>query len=665
VLYAITIFLSAFLLFQIQPIIAKMILPWFGGAAGVWSVCLLFFQLALLLGYAYAHGLHQRLSAGKQAVVHTVLLAVSLACLPVVLDPRWKPANADNPSFRILGLLAATIGLPYFLLSTTSPLVQAWYARTHAGGLPYRLYALSNLGSVLALLSYPLLVEPNLSTKWQAWIWSAAYVAFVVVCGVAAWAARRGVSAATATIEATEPPPAWPTRALWLSLAACASVLLLSVTTFLTQDVAAVPFLWILPLSVYLLSFILCFDAPRLYWRNGYGPLMAIALAGMAYLAWPSGEKMRIVPTIAVFSAGLFACCMVCHGELARRKPHPQYLTGFYLMIALGGACGGLFVGLLAPHIFNAYYELPIGLGLCALLWVITLGGRWRWVWRVAAVAYLVFLGVVVRDYVSGYRVAVRNFYGQLRVEDEGDPQDQDAYRRLMHGRINHGLQMLHDPLRHQPVSYFCPNSGIGLAFRSLPEAPRRVGVLGLGCGTLAAYGRAGDSFRFYEINPLVPELAQSEFSYLRDTPAHTEIVLGDGRLSLEREPSQQFDLMVMDAFSGDSVPVHLITREAFRTYFRHLKPGGILAVNISNRYLNLGPVLERAAESLGKTALVFTYSPVFADSHCFGCDWVLLVDGPAQPALPAPLQSGAILQNAGNFRLWTDDYSNLYRVLK
>ncbi len=681
-LYAVTIFLSAFLLFQVQPIIARMILPWFGGSSAVWSTCMLFFQVVLLLGYAYAHWLHERTRGSRQALAHTLILAASLAVLPILPDAAWKPAGPGNPSLRILCLLSVTIGLPYFLLSTTSPLIQAWYARTHRRGLPYRLYALSNLASMLALLSYPPLVEPNLSTVSQARIWSAAYAMFVVLCAATAWhVARRSANgghpeSGYKEVAAVAKPGAGVSL-LWMALAACASILLLAVTTFLTQDVAPVPFLWILPLSAYLLSFILCFEAPRLYTRALWLPLLVPALGSMAYLSWPRGEKLHIVPTIGVFLGSLFVCCVVCHGELARGKPHPRHLTRFYLMVSCGGALGGLFVGLVAPNLFNAYYEFPIGLGLCAALATAILflqpapflekTGRLGHVSLAGALAlYLAFLGIVVRDNVHGFRTVARNFYGQLRVEDQGEDGDEMACRKLLHGVINHGQQMRYEPFRRQPVSYFCKSSGIGRAMEALPEGvPRRVGVLGLGCGTLAAYGRAGDTFRFYEINPLVPQLARTEFSYLHDTPARTEVVLGDGRLALERESGQQFDLLVMDAFSGDSVPVHLITREAFATYFRHMKPSGILALNISNQYLDLRPVMERAAAAFGKIALLYEFTPENEDYLCFACSWVLVMNPAAYPHLPPSIQKGTRLHAQLNFHIWTDDYSNLYRILK
>ena len=669
ILYAATVFLSAFLLFQIQPIIAKMILPWFGGSSAVWSTCMLFFQAMLLFGYLYAHWLQGR-PTSRQGLIHIGILALSLIALPIAADPSWKPSPADNPSLRILGLLAVTVGLPYFLVSTTSSLLQAWYARTHDGVVPYRLFALSNFASMLALLSYPLLVEPLLPTRLQARGWSIAYVGFAILCAVTAWfgAGREGRRAVQ-----QQPPDAGAGaargRILWIALAACASTLLLAVTTFLTQDVAAVPFLWILPLVVYLLSFIVCFEAPRLYKRAVYIPLAVIALVAMGGRLPLFGWHAKMALTIGVFTASLFVCCMVCHGELASRKPHPRYLTGFYVMIALGGAAGGLFVGLVAPNFFNADYEFPIGLALCAAL-VAVLIPRPRAVWMRAAIAilfcgYLVLLGAGVRESVSGYRVVQRNFYGLLKVDQEGEPADQDSYRRLTHGVINHGEQMLHESHRRDPITYFCPETGIGRAMTVRPKGvPRRIGVLGLGCGTLAAYGKAGDTFRIYEINPLVVQLANTEFSFLRDTPARIETVLGDGRLSLEREPSQQFDVLVMDAFSGDSVPVHLITREAFEIYFRHLKPGGILAVNISNAYLDLRRVMERAASHFGKIALLYSDMP-FDNFVCYANAWVLIADPTIRESSPELAKAGVVLAPNPNFRMWTDDFSNMWNILR
>ena len=694
-LYALTISLSAFLLFEVQPVIAKMILPWFGGTSAVWTTCMLFFQAVLLAGYLYAHWLHERVPSRRQAWLHIAVLAASLAALPIVPSAAWKTAASGNPSLRILALLAVTVGAPYLLLSSTSPLLQAWYARHHRG-TPYRLFALSNGASMLALLSYPLLVEPNLPTRMQAMAWSAGYLVFAALCGLTAWRSSRDpVVAVDSTPGAGDAgdPPASTDRFLWLMLSACASVLLLAVTTHLTQDIAAIPFLWILPLSVYLLSFIICFESPRFYRRIVFLPLVALALAFMAYELWPDRQNLSVPdlllpallyfqnlpmrPSIVLFTVALFLCCMVCHGELVRTKPHPRYLTRFYVAVSLGGVCGGLFVGLLAPSIFRAYDEFPIGLALCGLLVFRVLHpDAWRlpriWKWlatgalAAAVCSYVAFLVVVMQEMTSGYRLAERNFYGQLKVRQDGDPEiDEFACLQLIHGTINHGEQFVREPHRHEPVTYFCPESGVGRAMRAQQGHPRRIGMLGLGCGTLAAYGRPGDTLRIYEINPLVVELANREFTYLRDTPAKVEIAMGDGRLNLESEPSQQFDILVMDAFSGDSVPVHLITREAFRTYFRHLKPGGILAVNITNNYLDLEPVMEGAASAVDKVAYSYFFESEPEDEVCFTSSWALIMDRRTWDAQSTLHENAKLLRPVPKFRAWTDDFSNLFGILR
>ena len=681
ILYALSIFLSAFLLFQVQPIIAKVILPWFGGSAAVWTTCMLFFQSVLLLGYVYAHWLYHRVRGRGQTRLHSALLAASLLALPVLPNPRWRTAAAVDPSWRILALLAITIGLPYFLLSSTSPLLQACYAKTHKRAMPYRLFALSNLASMLALLSYPVLVEPNLAVRTQAAIWSTGYGVFAVLCAVAAWSATRGARVdegvrPTAETTGREAGPTLGDRILWTAFAACATILLLAVTTHLTQDVAAIPFLWILPLSTYLLTFILCFESPRVYRREIFLPLLALAIAFMAYQLYPFRTSMEIRPQIALLALSLLVCCMVCHGEVVRRRPAPQQLTSFYVSISLGGALGGIFVGLVAPRLFNGYYEFHLGLALCAALAALTLwytAARYRprpqLLAKLALAAglcgYLVALGLVFRASFKPYRYVSRNFYAQLRVHDDGDPKtDRDARRTLIHGTINHGRQMLRAEYSCLPVSYFCPESGIGRAMSALEGAPRRIGILGLGCGTLAAYGRPGDTIRIYEINPQVMEIARSQFTYLKDTQARLELALGDARLVLESEPSQQFDVLVMDAFSGDSVPVHLITREAFGNYFRHLKPNGIVAVNVSNSYLNLQPVMAAAAAEFGKVALLYEFYADEEDFLCFDCSWVLIMDRNTAEAHPALEKAGEVLKPRPGFRTWTDDFSNLFGIL-
>ncbi len=346
------------------------------------------------------------------------------------------------------------------------------------------------------------------------------------------------------------------------------------------------------------------------------------------------------------------------------------------MLISLGGALGGLFVGLIAPNFFSGYYEFPIGLALCAALVAMLaprpapawLKARQLRLWRPALVVlfcgYAVFLVAAIRPSVHNYLAVRRNFYGQLRVRQSGDPSQEDSYRMLTHGRINHGEQMLNEKYRRQPVTYFCPGSGIGRMMAARSKDAQRVGVMGMGCGTLVAYGRPGDTYRIYEINPLVPSLAETQFTYLKDTPAKVEIAMGDARLSLEREPGQQFDLLVMDAFSGDSVPVHLITREAFQMYLRHLKPGGLLAVNVTNAYLDLRPVIERAASHFDKIAICFDFEPDEDDFLCFPSSWVAVADPSIRRTAPDLVKAGEVLRPKPGFRMWTDDFSSLRGIL-
>jgi len=675
-LSAITILLSAFLLFQVQPVIAKMILPWFGGSAAVWTSCMLFFQLLLVAGYLYSHWSIRALSARGQAMLHIALLAAGVAALPILPDAGWKPLGESDPSLRILGLLAATVGLPYFLLSTTSPLAQAWYARDRIGAMPYRLYALSNFGSMLALVSYPFVVEPWLPTRYQAWGWSAAFVAFAIACGMLAWRSRM-LPAEVPKAALDEPPgkPGIRSSVLWVVLPAAASVLLLAFTSHLSQNVAPIPFLWVLPLTLYLLSFVLCFEGRGWYQRKYYMPLAGSGFVGVFLTLTGEFHHPQLWQMIPLYCATLFVVCMVCHGELARLKPHPRHLTAFFVMISIGGAAGGMFVGLIAPHAFRDLYELPAGMVLASALVAVVLALDWGGFrsllgWRAAVGGSAVFMvGLAVAlawayaHLASDAELLVRNFYAALRVYDSGE--GVEAARFLTHGTITHGKQFRAPERRGWLTTYYGATSGVGRAIGALRgRGPIKIGVIGLGTGTLAAYGRPGDTVRIYEINPQVIQLAQREFSYLSDSKAKVELVLGDARLSLEREPEQGFDVLAVDAFSSDSIPVHLLTQEAFEVYFRHLRPGGILGVHISNRYLDLEPVVREAAARLKKAARLVDDDDD-DDRGTYGSTWVLVADSPGVFAR-APLDGAVtLLQSERKVRLWTDDYSDLWRILK
>ena len=668
-LYALTIFTSAFLLFLVQPIMAKQILPWFGGSAAVWTTCLVFFQFLLLAGYAYSDWTTRRLVPRRQVVVHVILLAASLASLPIIPDAAWKPAGDEDPTWRILGLLTVTIGLPYFLLSTTGPLVQAWFARTFPAGTVYRLFALSNFGSLLALVAYPFAVEPWVSTAHQSWGWSFGYVLFAALCGGSAVLSTRSVDARTDTTNALPaadagPPPAPADYAGWLVLSAMGSLMLLAVTNHITHDVASVPFLWILPLTLYLLTFILCFEG-RGWYRRVYflGPLLVIVCA----LAWSLHAErgiMDIKEAVPLNLAGLFVMCMFFHGELAASKPAPAYLTRFYLMVSLGGALGGVAVGLVAVKVFNTYYEF--GLGLIATLAIAAyVTRRMHAMVPMLALAAIGFAGFHIYGYITTLtkdaRVMTRNFYGTLRVKDVGT--GEEAVRRLMHGVIMHGEQYMVLSRRREPTTYYGATSGIGRALRELESRALRVGVVGLGTGTLAAYGRKGDVYRFYEINPEVVDVARREFTFLGDSGAAVETVLGDARLAMEREGPQSYDVLVIDAFSSDSIPVHLITREAMAVYLGHMKPAGVIAFHVTNRFLQLAPVVKRIADERGlHTALI---SDDAEDSDLARTDWVLVTRDAAVLARPGIEKFTGKIDDIPGLGVWTDDFNNLFQILK
>jgi len=659
-IYAATIFLSSFLLFLVQPLIARLILPWFGGSAAVWTTCMLFFQVLLLAGYAYAHGVARR---RYEPLIHTLLLAAALATLPIMPAESWKPGGADEPITRILLLLGATVGLPYFLLASTSPLVQAWFARSRPQANPYRLFALSNFASLLALLGYPLLVEPYLTGHQQVSAWSWLFASFALLCAALAWRTPRAA------------PSSEPARAAPLArgdvAAATGSMMLLAVTNHLTQNVASVPLLWLVPLTLYLGTFILAFEGGGWYQPRFLWPLLLVALIAMAWLLVDTQYHYNLALQLGVFLPGMFIGCLFCHGELYRSRPQPRYLTAFYLTVSAGGALGGLFVAVVAPLIFTGYFELGVGLGALALLAVL----RFVSVGRIAyALSLLVLLGVGACATYDGFRqqrdvlVAKRSFYGVLRVKEYGVPGDDSHLRRLVHGTIMHGEQYLSDRMRHTPTSYYTESSGIAAAIYSKQEHAVRVGVIGLGTGTIAAYGRPGDVYRFYDIDANVVQIARTDFTFLSDSPARVEIALGDARLTLEREPPQGFDVLAVDAFSSDAIPVHLITREALQTYLRHLKPDGIVAFHVSNRFLDLIPVVARLASELEVHAALISDDPADDEDNVLKSrsDWVLVSrDAGALKARPIVEAGAEPAEDRQGWRTWTDDYSNLVQILK
>ncbi|HUQ74786.1 MAG TPA: fused MFS/spermidine synthase [Burkholderiales bacterium] len=669
-IYAVTIFLSSFLLFLVQPLIARLILPWFGGGAAVWTTCMLFFQLLLLAGYAYAHALAKQ--RRLEPIIHTALLALAVATLPIMPGESWKPEGGAEPVSRILLVLGATVGLPYFLLASTSPLIQAWFARARPGHNPYRLFALSNLASLIALLGYPFLAEPFFTSREQVLAWSWLFGAFALLCAVLAWRTPRAVP-----VEERQPtePLARRDYAWWLALSATGSMLLLAVTNHLTQNVASVPLLWLAPLTLYLLTFIIAFDGKAWYRPRYLWPLVLVALIAMTWLLVDSNYHYHLALQLGVFLAGLFVACLYCHGELYRARPAASHLTAFYLTVSAGGAVGGLLVAVIAPLVFKGYDELGVGLALLALLAAL----RLRDVGRVAyGLALLVLLGVAGCAAYDSFRhhkdvrVANRSFYGVLRVKEYGTGKFGDAshLRRLVHGTIMHGEQYMSPERRRKPSTYYTETSGIGLAIHSKQDGPVKVGVIGLGTGTIAAYGRPGDVYRFYDINPHVVEIALREFTYLKDSPARVELALGDARLVLEREPPEGFDVLAVDAFSSDAIPVHLITREGLAVYLRHLKPDGIVAFHVSNRFLDLIPVVARLAEEAGAHAVLINDDEDETEDNPdkdlkSKSDWVLVSRDPKALAAPEIAEAATPAEDRPEWRTWTDDYSNLVQILK
>ena len=859
VLFGTTIFLSALLLFGIQPLLSKAILPWFGGSSAVWTTCMLFFQVVLFSGYAYAHLLVRRLRPGAQAMVHLVVLGLALgwlgyglagdAAAPVLPGGSWKPSAEADPTWQVLLLLAVTIGWPYFVLSTTGPLLQAWYGRLRPGTVPYRLYALSNAGSLLALLGYPFVVEPGWDLGGQGFGWSVLFVGFVVLAGIVAWLSRRpggmmpgpeeaaggnGVPGAgppplgtlaaiclvagvltwgwligilsglvaieetlalravtgpglvglcllpagwgmwrglrwgiewargtlwlllgislvawlwqdgpslvgggrgfdwTSLVQSLSPavlagfllwcldlpsmrarfdndcpppqPPAIPTvgvRTLWFLLAAAPSVLLLAVTNHVCLDVATVPFLWVVPLALYLVSFIFCFEGERWYVRPLYLLQAAVSLvAVLVALGEESGLPVSI--QVAIFFSALFVLAMVCHGELARLKPDPAHLTGFYLTISAGGAAGGVFVGVVAPRVFSAYLELHVGLVLVAAL-VIAVLSREAWArrqaadgsrppssnrigvaaivgWTALTAAMLFVLGRMGESTRRDVIEVSRNFYGVLRVREERLPGSGAAIRRLVHGRTFHGLQFLEGPGREEPTSYFGRHTGVGMLLGTKSQKPRRIGIIGLGVGTLSVYPQSGDRLTFYELDPDVHQMAEKHFDYLesaRRRGVELDVVIGDARLSLERQQPQGFDVLVLDAFASDAVPVHLLTREAFAIYHRHLAEDGLLALHVSTAHFQLQPLVTALAESIGMQSLTVVSAPDLSRGQQ-ACQWMLVASGDVVARVPSladldtvrrreeipPTADSAILQPTARRVLWTDSFSNPFAIL-
>jgi len=738
ILYATVIFLSAFLLFQVQLVIGKYILPLFGGGPSVWNTSLFFFQVLLLMGYAYAHWLSSRPVTRTQSGIHAALLVVALAVVsllwlkwgtPITPGAAWKPQPGDNPVAKILELLSVTVALPFFLLSTTSPLLQDWFARSHGGKSPYRLYALSNAGSLLGLLSYPFLVEWLLTIKHQAMLWSGGFVIFALSCAGVAWQFgrhERGAREAQKPISPRDeaaPAPGAMRYVQWVALATCSSVMLLSTTNLLCQNIAVIPLLWVVPLSLYLLSFIITFDSNRWYRRAVFIPLYALGL-GVGMKAIFEGANFVAIRQIGMFSLALFSVCMVCHGELARSKPGARHLTAFFLLVATGGALGGVIVVLIAPVIFRGLWEFQIALIGCGalLVWSFLMedrrGKTERAAWAVALAILAYFLRPQVTQrqalvtagialiaallYMRRKRkgaafapnfpwipaaalaaVALSGFFALQRIQrDAGYAllQDRNFFGvkyviktfdslRMQSGAVQHGSQFIDPAKRDEPTSYYSRKTGVGMLLTNFPRGanglqPLRVGVIGMGVGTLAAYGQSGDFYRFYEIDPVVIHFSEGlhpYFTFVKDSPAKVETQVGDGRLSLEHELSlgqpQKYDVLIVDAFRGDAIPLHLLTREAMEIYTQELRgPDSVVAFHISNWYLDLAPVVVGLGDSQQMSSVAVSSG---------GARWIFLSRNPASLALPKMKEFATPVPLSRAPLLWTDDYSNLLQVLR
>jgi spermidine synthase len=674
ILFAINIFLSAFLLFQIQPLIGKFILPWFGGTPAVWSTAMLFFQALLTGGYAYSYWLVKQT---KQRWIHAFLLILTLALLttlglvwrsPITPSPDLRPAYVEFPVFNIFFILLASVGLPYFVLASNSPLMQAWFSRLQPTSSYARLYALSNVGSLLGLLAYPVLVEPNLSLQTQGWSWSIGFVSFALISFFIVYQ-LGDKKIETTPIEKTAKAPT-SLKLLWMILGGVASLFLLSITNQITQEVTVIPFLWVLPLAIYLLSFILAFSDSRWYNRNLYALLFGLASLATLW-ALTERQNLPIIYQVSIYCLLLFFSCMICHGELYQLRPPAEQLTTFYLMSSLGGAFGGVFVNFVAPALFNGYWEFYLGWLMTMLILVIRLFPKWvgEYKKQTQAVALSFIIGTLLMLGLNqgGEQLSAdRNFYGVVRTIELDD-----NTLAMIHGITIHGIQYKDKPT--EPTTYFTPDSGVGVLLANYPKnnQPAKVAILGLGIVTLAAYGETGDDYRLYEINQIAIDLAEGEggyFSFLEDSQANIEVIAGDARISLENEysanGSHNFDVIVLDTFSSDSVPVHLVTKQAFDLYLANLKPDGVIAANISNQHIDLQPVFYQIAQEFG--LMIIRIDNIPNEPNEYLSIWMLMTKNPESLNIPE-LQARAITYEtySTDVALFTDDYSNLFQILR
>ena len=726
VVYTAAIFVSALLLFSVQPLFTKMVLPRLGGSPAVWSVAMVFFQSLLLGGYAYAHYLMQLKNRMWPVAIHLVLLVVALLSLPLSIAGGWGEPPTSGYAFWLLGLFAVSIGLPFFALAANNPLLQAWFVRTgHPNGPdPYFLYASSNIGSFLALLSYPVLLEPMFTLRSQNLIWTGGYGLLIVLIAACAVLMLRSPVMEVADIDtegADAPAPPWILRVRWIFLAAVPSGLLIAVTAHISTDVAAAPLLWVLPLSLYLLTWVLVFQSRPLLPHKWILLLQPLAIAGVIALLAFGGEQ-NLLLTLGGHQLCFFVIAMACHGELARTRPAAKYLTGFYVALSFGGMVGGLFAGLIAPFTFSWIAEYPILLACAALCrppggherfarW-----SRWYWlflaalavaliaptydtgristwletnrVWVIGAVGVLsallalglnanrwkIFATVVValaliRAYPSddGRVETVRSFFGVHKIVVT--PRGQ--YHVLMHGTTIHGAEKFQNddgtPVqgRPEPITYYHKDGGLGQAIAAMRErkgGPLRVAVIGLGSGTLACASEPGETWKFFEIDQTMVDTAKDPkyFTYISKCEPDMKPVIGDARLTFAREPAGLYDLIIVDAYSSDAIPIHLATEEAMEIYKDRLAPQGAVAMHVSNRHLELSSVVVGIADANDLRSWVFSEDANRDSEYIFSTTVVVSAREEADVGKLATSEQWELTEPEDNQRVWTDDYSNV-----
>ncbi|MBS1716776.1 MAG: fused MFS/spermidine synthase [Armatimonadetes bacterium] len=727
-IYIVTIFLGSMLLFLIQPFIAKRLLPTFGGSPLVWNTSMLFFQTLLLLGYYYAHVSIHKWGAVKQAKIHLGLMVVATLLLPIrvpeflySLYVHATPGSVmAQPAIGLLLMLLGSVGLPFFVVSSGAPVIQRWFSHTDDPNAhnPYFLYRASNLGSMIALLGYPAYLEMRYRLTEQSWIWSAGYVLLIlsyILCARILWASKHATDKEDDELAPDSPAPIGADKARWIFLAAGPSALLLGVTSYLTTNIAPVPLLWVLPLALYLLTFIIAFgnSAPPAAIRRAV--CFALMIPGIYfYLFAPDFKSLLLIPVHLIMC---FAATLACHWEVGQMRPPAKHLTEFYLYISLGGVIGGLFSAIFAPIVFTNLFEYPIALATCAIAVGLCIRSKWPTTWayaisaatalamvtlfsmhpsqrdlhhldflipgaiglllsiwdpRIFMVTATIALGIgeyARQQPVGKLLLAERSFYGAHQVVELNTVAGK--FNRLHNGNIMHGMQDREEGHQRDPVTYYNPKSGIGRVMAAFNNTPRfdRFAVVGLGTGSMSAYGRAGQTIDFYELDPNVEKIARNPdyFSFISLCPAKVNVLIGDARLRMQEAPDGQYGLIVLDAFTSDAIPTHLITKEAVEMYMHKLRPDGILVFHVSNRYLDLAAIVRRLAKEENLAGVVMTSALTEADRDKMYSDssWIATARSVADlgPLMNDPIASSLDQERMG--QLWTDDSTNLLQILK